>query len=405
MELVDNPDTENTKKHWADKFRALVEKHNIDSSAFADIGALRRSHASVDEIIRKTDPEELIQLAMNTAEMLHNSFDRRARLTTDSDGLQKLLTLGSLKRNASQPGSVRELLLKRDYAMGVGHNVEESKRPISVDLVHVSDLDKVNQGLWNRGTRVGSEEFTDTGKGIQIILHDNAADRIKYGFQDAYENEFPYVDLESVDTRAIAAAVFAQLSDMTDENGLNYIKDIVQTAIDGDYSRLTQSKGSSAYEGYLLGGVSLNDVEHVKIPVSELDLTNYAIKPNDVDFGLYALKPQLRKLGLNEEQVQSFIDAGGPIGGGLNPQGLIKVQQYRAARDTKAKLLSSGVSDVIFTNPEGIDIMAAATYGPGKNAARDTETLLLQKARGEITKLLTEAVGKIKKGKNTKAAI
>lgn len=64
----------------------------------------------------------------------------------------------------------------------------------------------------------------------------------------------------------------------------------------------------------------------------------------------------------SERKIKEFFEKEGTIGGGYTPKHLSYLNELEAAEEFKENLISLGISDVIFTNKDGIDIMGEDTW-------------------------------------------
>ena len=65
---------------------------------------------------------------------------------------------------------------------------------------------------------------------------------------------------------------------------------------------------------------------------------------------------------MSDSQIDEFFNKGGMIGGGFNPKYLTYLLQIEAAKELENRLVSLGISKIIFTNKNGIDIMSEETW-------------------------------------------
>jgi hypothetical protein len=293
--------------------------------------------------------------------------------------------------------SLSAMKKKRDEFLGNKKGLNEfSFTP--VELMHGIFVDKTEEMLYSAGTRVGSEEFADTGRGIEIVLRAENSPRIGYGIKDSYEDNSLFSFLNEEDKRIIELSIFGLDSKMSEEK----LVEILEAYVSGDPSNLLIKNNEETLEAFIIGDISLNDIEHVKIPLSIFNVRNKKVPASDPIAGKNRLSILMRGRKVSETKIKEFFEKDGTIGGGFTPKYVSYLAEYEAALELKETLISLGISDVVFTNKEGINIMSEDTWStPKPNQKRGVEALR-QIARKEIEAILDKVAPKPKPPKMPK---
>jgi hypothetical protein len=112
----------------------------------------------------------------------------------------------------------------------------------------------------------------------------------------------------------------------------------------------------------------------------------------------------LKARGMTDAQINDFFNKGGMVGGGYNPKYLTYLLQVEAAQELKERLISFGVAEVIFTNKNGIDIMAEQTWIAPPPYGMTGIRALRQLAKMEVNAIIEKTVPD-KKGSKPKEKV
>lgn len=347
----------------------------------------------------KTNSEDRIyKTLLQIAGSIFGAIDRRARVSMTKSSLQEFLTSGKIANIDVDSKMLSEMKKNRDTIIGGSVSSPEfSLTP--VELMHESDTKRVEQNLFMAGTRVGSEEFADYGRGIEAVIRSENSKRIGYGRADFDENEGFYSLLTDDNQQRIVMTVFGNVI-----KGGQQAKDTILSALyahmNKDYKGFLRNNGDDVFEGFIVGGISLNDIEHIKIPISIFGIENKQVSPSHQIGGKKRISGLLRNGGMTDAQINDFFDKGGMIGGGYNPKYLTYLLQVEAAQELKQRLISLGIAEVIFTNKNGIDIMAEQTWVTPPPFAASGIQALRQLAKLEVNGMIQKTIPQNKKQKS-----
>lgn len=352
----------------------------------------------LNRFLNTNSEERIYKTLLQIAGSVFGAIDRRARVSMTKSSLQEFLTSGKIANIDVDSRMLSEMKKNRDTIIGGSVSSQEfSLTP--VELMHESDTKRVEQNLFMAGTRVGSEEFADYGRGIEAVIRSENSKRIGYGRADFDENEGFYSLLTDDNQQRIVMTIFGNVI-----KGGQQAKETILSALyshmNKDYRGFLRKNGEDIFEGFIVGEISLNDIEHIKIPISIFGIENKPVSPSHQIGGKKRVGSMLRRGGMTDAQINDFFDKGGMVGGGYNPKYLTYLLQVEAAQELKERLLSFGIAEVIFTNKNGIDIMAEQTWvTPPPFAATGIEALR-QLAKFEVNGIIEKTIPQSKKPKS-----
>jgi len=314
----------------------------------------------LNRFLKSNSEDQIYKVLLKIAGSVFGAIDRRARVSMTKSSLQEFLTSGKIANIDVDSKMLSEMKKNRDKIIGGSVSSREfSLTP--VELMHESNTKRVEQNLFMGGTRVGSEEFADYGRGIELVIRSENSKRIGYGRADSEENEGFYSLLTDDGQQRIMMTIFGNVI-----KGGQQAKDTITSALyanmNKDYRGFLRNNGEDLFEGFIVGEISLNDIEHIKIPLSIFDIENKPVSKSHQIGGKKRVSSMLKARGMTDAQINDFFDKGGMIGGGYNPKYLTYLLQAEAAQELKDRLISFGLAEVIFTNKNGIDIMAEQTW-------------------------------------------
>jgi hypothetical protein len=355
----------------------------------------------IKSILEKNSDTELREIIRKFALSIHNSFDRRARIKISQKELNELARSGSLPVK-TLPRSVAILKNRDDAMIGISSS-KTSVQSMTVELVHESQLKNIEEMLYSKGTKVGSEEFYDSGRGIEIILRAENAVRIGYGKLQSVSQKPTFVPLTDDNENQIELAMFGDMPEDETESSRR-LAIILEAAAQNKPENIITSNNESIFTAKIIGDVSLDDIEHIKIPSSLLGVSNKPIPELNPVAGREAIVTMLKNRGASMEKIQDFIEKGGNIGGKKNSIFAVYMLEVPAAKKMKEKLISAGIPDVLFTNKNGIDIVSDSTWGTvGQRNNVKGEDALRELAAEEISRIL-DTVQKKKQPEKPKPA-
>jgi hypothetical protein len=352
-------------------------KTDIRTKVFEDIDL------KVRKLISSSSENEIRLAVKAVALLIHQDIDRRARVSMTKSSLEDFLDNGTILNINVNSQSLELLKKQRDRRLGNKREISRFSL-VPVELMHGTFVRKTEEMLYSYGTRVGSEEFTDSGRGIEIVLRAENAPRIGYGKKNSYEDGGVFSFITEEDERIIELAIFGGDGNIS-QSGLI---EILDAYISGDPSSLLVRNDDDSIEAFIVGEISLNDIEHIKIPLSIFNIRKKKVSNGNRIGGQSRLTLMMRSRKLSEDKIRDFFEKDGTIGGGYTPKYLSYLLEYEAAIELKKRLVSFGVQDVVFTNREGIDIMSENTWqtpGPKKKYGLDA---LKEIAKKEIESII-----------------
>jgi hypothetical protein len=365
----------------------LEIKKDLDNDLFPE-------DKQLNSFIKSNSESYIYSILEEMSVSLFEKIDRRARISMSRSSLQEFLTSGRIANVDVDSKMLSEMKKNRDTIIGgTVSSTEFSLTP--VNLMHESKTRLIEESLYFAGTRVGSEEYADYGRGIEVVLRSENAKRIGYGRFDNEENEGLYSLITDDDKQRIVMTMFGNVVKNSKQ-----AKETILLAIDSylkkDYDNFLKSDEGDTLEGFIVGEINLNDIEHIKIPVSIFKVTNKPVSPSHPIAGKKRISNIFKKRGMTDSAIKEFFDKGGMIGGGFNPKYLIYLLEIEAAQELKDRLISFGVPEVIFTNKNGIDIMAEKTWFTPAPDSKNGIDALRKLAKMEIDVIMEKTVPKNK---------
>ena len=355
------------------------------------------------KFIYSNSVKEVVKAVNEVAMLIHNDIDRRARVSMSKSSLEQFVGSGKIANIDVDSESLKMLKTKRDAMLGNTPGIREfSFTPI--ELIHGILIEKVEKQLYENGTHVGSEEFTDYGRGIELILRAENSPRIGYGRKESYKNGGIFVQINEEDEALIQASIFGQMF-MSKDGAEEYLAEIIEASLSGDYSKLIKKNNEDIFEAFIVGEISLNDVEHIKIPLSIFNTRKKRVPKSSMIGGADSINIIFMNRGVSKDKIKDFFDKDGTIGGGYTPKHLSYLNELEAAEEFKENLISLGISDVIFTNKDGIDIMGEDTWMTPPPTKKKGKDALKEIARNEVMSIIDKIAPPPKKAKPKKEPV
>ena len=368
---------------YQEKLASIIDnaKKSFDSSIFED-----GISADTKKFIYGKSTKEIVKAVNEVAILIHKDIDRRVRVSMSKSSLQEFVGSGKIANIDVDSESLRILKTKRDKMLGNAPGIREfSFTP--VELLHGILIEKVEEKLYENGTHVGSEEFADYARGIEIVLRAENSPRIGYGRKESYKNGGIFIQINEEDEKIIEASIFGQIF-MSTENPEQYLGDIIEAGLSKDYSKLVKKNDEDVFEAFIVGEISLNDVEHVKIPLSIFNIRKKRVSKSSMIGGADSINMIFMNRGVPKEKIKDFFDNDGTIGGGYTPKHLSYLNELEAAEEFKEKLVSLGIPEVIFTNKDGIDIMNEDTWLTPPPTKKKGKEALKEIAKREVMSII-----------------
>jgi hypothetical protein len=342
--------------------------------------------ADTKKFIYSNSVKEIVEEVNRVAMLIHGDIDRRVRVSMSKSSLEQFVGSGKIANIDVDSESLRILKTKRDVMLGNAPGIREfSFTPI--ELIHGILIEKVEKQLYENGTHVGSEEFTDYGRGIELVLRAENSPRIGYGRKESYKNGGIFVQINEEDESVIQASIFGQMF-MSGNGAEEYLAEIIEAGLSGDYSKLIKKNDEDVFEAFIVGEISLNDVEHIKIPLSIFNIRKKRVPKSSMIGGADSINMIFMNRGVSKEKIKDFFDKDGTIGGGYTPKHLSYLNELEAAEEFKENLISLGISEVIFTNKDGIDIMGEDTWMTPPPTKKKGKDALKEIARKEVMSII-----------------
>lgn len=368
---------------YQEKLVSIIDKakKSFDSSIFEE-----GISADTKKFIYGKSTKEIVKAVNEVAILIHKDIDRRVRVSMSKSSLQEFVNSGKIANIDVDSESLRILKTKRDGMLGNAPGIREfSFTP--VELLHGILIEKVEEKLYENGTHVGSEEFADYARGIELVLRAENSPRIGYGRKESYKNGGIFIQINEEDEKIIEASIFGQIF-MSTENPEQYLGDIIEAGLSKDYSKLVKKNDEDIFEAFIVGEISLNDVEHVKIPLSIFNIRKKRVPKSSMIGGADSINMIFMNRGVPKEKIKDFFDNDGTIGGGYTPKHLSYLNELEAAEEFKEKLVSLGIPEVIFTNKDGIDIMNEDTWLTPPPTKKKGKEALKEIAKKEVMSII-----------------
>jgi hypothetical protein len=354
------------------------------------------SDTKLNNYIITNSVQGIYSALIGIAGSVFGGIDRRTRISMSKASLQDFLTSGRIANVDVDSRMLSTMKLNRDKIIG-GENSSAEFMLTPVEIIHEFYTNSVEQSLYASGTKIGSEEFTDYGRGIEVVIRSENANRIGYGRSDGYETNGIYSMLTDDSQKRIVMTIFSDAM-----NGIEKAKDSIisalQAKIEKNYSQVLKKNTEENFEAFLVGEISLNDIEHIKIPVSIFEIEKKPISQSHPFAGKNRISSELKKRGKTDSEIKDFFEKGGLLGGGYNPKYLTYLLQVESAIELRDRLISFGIPEVIFTNKNGIDIMAEGTWvtlPPNPKTGIDALRMLAKmEVRGIIEKVAPKKASK-----------
>ena len=387
LEKVKNDDTDIETSEYVRMYQEkLVSTINNYSKSLPSRLFDEEISADTKKFIYSNSVKEIVKEVNKVAMLIHEDIDRRVRVSMSKSSLEQFVGSGKIANIEVDSESLKILKTKRDVMLGNAPGIREfSFTP--VEFMHGIIIEKVEKQLYENGTHVGSEEFTDYGRGIELVLRAENSPRIGYGRKESYKNGGIFVQINEEDENLIQASIFGQMF-MSKNGAEEYLAEIIEASLSEDYSKLIKKNDEDVFEAFIVGEISLNDVEHIKIPLSIFNIRKKRVPKSSMIGGADSINMIFMNRGVPKEKIKDFFDKDGTIGGGYTPKHLSYLNELEAAEEFKENLISLGISEVIFTNKDGIDIMNEDTWVTPPPTKKKGKDALKEIARKEVMSII-----------------
>jgi len=387
LEKVKNDDTDIDTSEYVRLYQEkLVSTINNYSKSLPSRLFDEEISADTKKFIYSNSVKEIVKEVNKVAMLIHEDIDRRVRVSMSKSSLEQFVGSGKIANIDVDSESLKILKNKRNSMLGNSPGIKEfSFTP--VEFMHGVMIEKIEKQLYENGTHVGSEEFTDYGRGIELVLRAENSPRIGYGRKESYKNGGIFVQINEEDENLIQASIFGQMF-MSKNGAEEYLAEIIEASLSGDYSKLIKKNDEDVFEAFIVGEISLNDVEHIKIPLSIFNIRKKRVPKSSMIGGADSINMIFMNRGVPKEKIKDFFDKDGTIGGGYTPKHLSYLNELEAAEEFKENLISLGISEVIFTNKDGIDIMSEDTWVTPPPTKKKGKDALKEIARKEVMSII-----------------
>jgi hypothetical protein len=387
LEKVKNDDTDIETSEYVRMYQEkLVSTINNYSKSLPSRLFDEEISADTKKFIYSNSVKEIVKEVNKVAMLIHEDIDRRVRVSMSKSSLEQFVGSGKIANIDVDSESLKILKNKRNSMLGNSPGIKEfSFTP--VEFMHGVMIEKIEKQLYENGTHVGSEEFTDYGRGIELVLRAENSPRIGYGRKESYKNGGIFVQINEEDENLIQASIFGQMF-MSKNGAEEYLAEIIEASLSGDYSKLIKKNDEDVFEAFIVGEISLNDVEHIKIPLSIFNIRKKRVPKSSMIGGADSINMIFMNRGVPKEKIKDFFDKDGTIGGGYTPKHLSYLNELEAAEEFKENLISLGISEVIFTNKDGIDIMSEDTWVTPPPTKKKGKDALREIARKEVMSII-----------------
>jgi hypothetical protein len=351
---------------------------------------------SVQELLNTRSDEQIEAIVDEFARRFHQGIEKAPRVRLSPTDLETVLENGGIRR-IGEPSSLDMLHGRMDVVMGFDEEIENDAKPILGEIRHIAHDISAMREIRKRGTN-GSNRFYTEDSDVIIGLDGDTSGRTAYSYKDflskdsapAFMNTNQDIDIQ------LAVTDISKDGSSNAEKVKNLAK-ILETAIDTRHERMAGPISSPALQAHIAGGFELSEVRHVEYPLS---LLPKSVSDRDPIIGKTTITDRLRKLGLNDAEIDAFFAQGGAIGGGLAAPFSQRLIEFRRASEVKQAMRNYGITDVRFTNPDGIDIFNPASYKKSiRNTASSAEKIIINEALMEVQKLLGQYAEKTKKAR------
>lgn len=387
LEKVKNDDTDIETSEYVRMYQEkLLSTINNYSKSLPSRLFDEEISADTKKFIYSNSVKEIVKEVNKVAMLIHEDIDRRVRVSMSKSSLEQFVGSGKIANIDVDSESLKILKNKRNSMLGNSPGIKEfSFTP--VEFMHGVMIEKIEKQLYENGTHVGSEEFTDYGRGIELVLRAENSPRIGYGRKESYKNGGIFVQINEEDENLIQASIFGQMF-MSKNGAEEYLAEIIEASLSGDYSKLIKKNDEDVFEAFIVGEISLNDVEHIKIPLSIFNIRKKRVPKSSMIGGADSINMIFMNRGVPKEKIKDFFDKDGTIGGGYTPKHLSYLNELEAAEEFKENLISLGISEVIFTNKDGIDIMSEDTWVTPPPTKKKGKDALKEIARKEVMSII-----------------
>ena len=367
------------------------------------------------------------------------------RVPLDYKELNDLLKNRSHHRPHQPPGTnaASDLRAAYDLSNGIELSAQAEARPINGYLYHAIHDDAVSKhlnelagpqleryaDLWDPGIEGAPwGDARSMGGDIDLVLRPEASDRTHYTNGSAMYRQGVPAPMNSDDPAEILAALMP-----LNKNGERQssaataldVSELLEAGITGDWTsyanrsarysehipgmnpltvsgRPASLSNQEHHQAQVLGGVQLDDIEFVRYPIDKANWRSRILTDDDVGRNDKSSLVALRQAGFTEAEIDYFYAAvrDGRVSGLHNATWL---KQALAAQDTKVRFDRVGV-DVMFTNPDGIDLLNVDTFMSGlPNSGVSGETtpeILRKRIRMEIINRARELLTDVRRDIN-----
>lgn len=367
-----------------------------------------------------------IQAELNEAlSSFAESVSDRPRLAVGFDELTEIVYSrtddGLHPTDRFADGSINPFFATRaatDLERGFAPDAPPSLRPMEASVIHAGDANRAKAYLDALGDPTlrrnpdfiaDSSEFSihnglSSSRPVDLVMSPSVAERTAFSAGDT-RSIGGYAKLTSTSPTELAAALLPFADDGIDDvDALALTLDIIRGHRDGNINlaqKLAARDESKAFTALLVGGVSRDDIDAIRVPVDSLDLPPEYL--SHTDFGFQSRNEALKAIeakGISPDDADAVLEFASSISSDLN-----STRQMRLSRAARFESGNYGdLSDkVIFTNTDGIDLTDRNTFAdlPYVKQTDDLETILTKRNHLELLESAEQIALDLKTGKRS----
>lgn len=289
----------------------------------------------VKELIATKTDDELFEIMERRALQFQQGLDKRVRVRASQGILLQLAEDGRYKTTHEARSQHSGAAVRASYEvhLGIPYEAEAELRPASGYVVHPdwerTQIDYLRPNLGSISDEdISKRLFQDVSKNpagnvliygeTEIVLKPEVSGRTRYGRGDSLTSHLRPTLMDSENPEEIMHALNWS-GGQVDGDSVKYATNLLQTEVDGHFGNLNlyhpkynpdgtrnaENLQRGYFEALIGGSFGVDDIETVRVPVSNLDsLTKYDDDLTDEGFVDAIADPErLRGLGFSDEEI------------------------------------------------------------------------------------------------------
>jgi hypothetical protein len=369
--------------------------------------ALQRMSPETKQMILEKSNDEIIDAAIGEMVKLHKSMNGTTYVQMKPERIPFFLEDGRYKttHEVKSDHSPPTLRVRYETMMGFSPDIDDKIRPASgwVASKEWGTIEPENPHAnmnFDLAGRVGG----CYGE-ITVKLKSDVSGRTKYAYGDSLMSESLPISFDETDPDAIYTAYTGMgtgSSGDTKDHSEEQLFRFLQAHNSGSLATINAAEDSGLslrnrdyYEAIIPGAFSLDEVESLRIPVSQMLGMNLDGGPSDDLATVYTdmtKTEKLRDLGFSDEEIAYLMDAIARDGGKASLPGSGELQsllRYRKIKRNKDVFDSKGVQ-VFVTTDKGFDLFDPKSYG-GRDGD-DIEQLIVKNFKTKLLKQVKDGM-------------